>query len=42
LADGGMALIKEPLFGRFDFITFRNGGRRRHAIRLHLNDTTGT
>jgi len=42
LADGGTALIKEPLFGRFDFITLRDGGRRCHAIRLHLNDTVGT
>ena len=42
LADGGTTLIKEPLLGRFDFITLRDGGRRCHAIRLHLNDTEGT
>jgi hypothetical protein len=42
LADCGTALIKEPLLGRLDFITLRNGGRRCHAIRLHLNDTART
>ena len=42
LADGGTTLIKEPLFGPFDFITLRNGGCRCYAIRLHLNDTVGT
>jgi hypothetical protein len=42
LADGSTAFIKEPLFGRSDFITLRDGGRRCHAIRLHLNDSAGT
>jgi len=42
LADGGTTLIKEPLFGRSDFITLRDVGRRSHAIRLHLKDGAGT
>jgi hypothetical protein len=42
LADGSTTFIKEPLFGRFDFITFRDGGRRCHAIRQHLIDSMGT
>ena len=42
LADGGTAFIKEPLFGRSDFITLRDVGRRCHAIRQHLIDSLGT
>ena len=42
LADGSTSFIKEPLFGRFDFITLRDGGRRYHAIRQHLIDSLGT
>ena len=41
LADGSTTLIKQPLFGRSDFITLRDGGRRCHVIRLHLNDGAG-
>ena len=36
LADGSTAFIKEPLFGRSDFITLRDGGLQRHAILQHL------
>ena len=42
LADGGTTFIKESLFGRFDFITLHDGGRRRHAIRQHMIDSMGT
>jgi hypothetical protein len=42
LADGSTTLIREPLLDRFDFITFRDGGTRGHAILQHLIHNTGT
>jgi hypothetical protein len=42
LADGGTTLINKPLFGRSDFITLRDWGRRRHAIRQLLIDSLTT
>jgi hypothetical protein len=42
LADGGTTFINATLLDRFDFITLREGGRRCHAIRLHLIDDLGT
>jgi len=39
LADGSTTFIKGTPVGRFDFITFRDGGRRCHAIRQHLIDS---
>ena len=42
LADCGATFIKEPLFSRFDFITFRDGDRRCHAIRQRFIDSLGT
>ena len=38
LADGSTMVINEPLSGRSDLITLRDGGHRCHAIRFHLND----
>ena len=42
LADGGTTFINGTLLARFDFITLREGGRRCHAIRLHLIDDPDT
>ena len=42
LADCSTAIIKETLFGRSDFITLCDGGRRSHAIRQRLIDSLDT